>query len=508
MEKAGRHLVCLAVVCVLNICGTGWAVEVLEPGYVVETYAGYSDAGIERSPWDMVFVPDGNLYATQLNDRSLWRISPDGIAEEAATGLGRPTGLVWGGGTAYGDYLYVAVTDTGVVRVHLDGTVEGFASRNCAGTLGLDRAGDYGGFMYTTTGCVDHTYRVHPDGSVALFSNWPTHINGGGPTNVTFDNIGNYGGLFFVAAVYSASQPHVSGLFTLDPGGSATRFTEDIVQAHGVDFDPAEGFDGDMFVIGRSSFGEPDLLWRVSPDGTATEFATLSGLAPRGLTFGPDGAMYVGESKGVLPVAILGTEDFDVNDIDIASIRLEGVAPIRSSYEDVAAPLPEANDCNCTTDGPDGFLDLTLKFKTQEIVEALGDVNDGDVLSLTFTGSLSDETPIEGEDCVSIVGRFKPFSKGDLNFFLIPPQSLKIIETPRNLRLINSLSQHRATTHQSLALQRAQTRKFKNQTHSKTTHFFQFLLKKRALFRISYHFSRIFALPILTLAYLRAQKPT
>jgi hypothetical protein len=121
------------------------------------------------------------------------------------------------------------------------------------------------------------------------------------------------------------------------------------------------------------------------------------------------------KSKGVLPVAILGTEDFDVNDIDIASIRLEGVAPIRSSYEDVAAPLPEANDCNCTTDGPDGFLDLTLKFKTQEIVEALGDVNDGDVLSLTFTGSLSDETPIEGEDCVSIVGRFKPFSKGDLN---------------------------------------------------------------------------------------------
>lgn len=121
------------------------------------------------------------------------------------------------------------------------------------------------------------------------------------------------------------------------------------------------------------------------------------------------------KNKGLLPVAILGTEDFDVNGIDMASIRLEDVAPIRSSYEDVATPVVDGNECDCNSAGPDDYTDLTLKFKTQEIVEALGDVNDGDVLSLTLTGSLSDETPIEGEDCVSIVGRFKPFSKGDLN---------------------------------------------------------------------------------------------
>ncbi|MHC4336466.1 MAG: hypothetical protein ACYSTG_00750, partial [Planctomycetota bacterium] len=396
-------------------CSHGLALEVLEPGYVVETYAGYSDAGIERSPWDMVFADNGNLYLTQLKDNSIWCITPYGAATELVSGVVGPTGIVWGVGTSYGDYLYVAITSKGVIRVDLDGTTWNFASRSCAGTLGLDRTGNYGGYMYTTTGCVDHTYRVHPDGSVTMFTSWPTWINGGGPHNIAFDNRGNYGGLFFVAAAYSASQPHVSGLFTLDPGGSATRFTEDIVQAYGVDFDPAEGFGGDMFVIGRSSFGEPDLLWRVSPDGTATEFATLSGLAPRGLTFGPDGAMYVGEyisqsrevivsrispynpiavvvdikpgscpnplnvkSKGVLPVAILGSEDFDVNAVDVASIRLAGVAPIRGSYEDVGAPVIDANDCNCTEDGPDGYLDLTLKFKTQEIVEPIGEVNDGD----------------------------------------------------------------------------------------------------------------------------------
>ena len=104
-------------------------------------------------------------------------------------------------------------------------------------------------------------------------------------------------------------------------------------------------------------------------------------------------------SKGVLPVAILGTEDFDVTQIDPATILLEGVAPLRWALEDVgAADDPLA--------GPDGFTDLSLKFAAQEIVAALGDVNDGDVVVLHLTGNLKEEfggTPIEGEDVVRII---------------------------------------------------------------------------------------------------------
>jgi hypothetical protein len=77
------------------------------------------------------------------------------------------------------------------------------------------------------------------------------------------------------------------------------------------------------------------------------------------------------------------------------------------------------NDCNCTSEGPDGFLDLTLKFKTKKIVEAIGDVNEGDVLVLELTGILFDpipfETPIEGTDCILIRGKHKPFNKADIN---------------------------------------------------------------------------------------------
>lgn len=105
------------------------------------------------------------------------------------------------------------------------------------------------------------------------------------------------------------------------------------------------------------------------------------------------------KDKGVLPVAILGTEDFDVTQIDPATILLEGVAPLRWALQDVGTvgnPLL----------GPDGFIDLTLKFDAQAIVAVLGPVSGGDVVVLHLIGNLKTEfggTPIEGEDVVVII---------------------------------------------------------------------------------------------------------
>jgi len=107
------------------------------------------------------------------------------------------------------------------------------------------------------------------------------------------------------------------------------------------------------------------------------------------------------KSKGNIPVAILGTADFDVLDIDPAEVRFEGVAPIRWAIEDVTTPI-SGEPCDCTTEGPDGFDDLTLKFDAQELVLALGSVANGDELELFITGNLLDGTPIEGSDCVII----------------------------------------------------------------------------------------------------------
>ena len=121
------------------------------------------------------------------------------------------------------------------------------------------------------------------------------------------------------------------------------------------------------------------------------------------------------KSRGVLPVAILGTEQFDAGMIDPTSIRLGQVAPIRSNYEDVAAPSLQISDSNCIETGLDGFVDLTLKFNTQEIVETFGEVSNGELIGLSLTAVLFDGTPIAGADHVLIRGRHKPFNKSDIN---------------------------------------------------------------------------------------------
>jgi hypothetical protein len=129
------------------------------------------------------------------------------------------------------------------------------------------------------------------------------------------------------------------------------------------------------------------------------------------------------KSKGVLPVAILGTEEFDVTQIDLASINLSFFGPgsdpfdpiippdeKKTAYEDVATPFDgDIIGCyNCTTAGPDGYLDLTLKFDEQAIVDALGEIEDGKCLILTFTGNLKEEfggTAFSGHDVVRIINK-------------------------------------------------------------------------------------------------------
>jgi hypothetical protein len=117
------------------------------------------------------------------------------------------------------------------------------------------------------------------------------------------------------------------------------------------------------------------------------------------------------KSKGVLPVAILGTADFDVTTIDPVTVRLAGAAPLRWDYEDVATayePFTGKQDCNmdCNEMGPDGYMDATLKFKTQEVVEALGEaVQDGACIVAQLTGNLREGaggTEIVGEDVIRI----------------------------------------------------------------------------------------------------------
>jgi hypothetical protein len=120
------------------------------------------------------------------------------------------------------------------------------------------------------------------------------------------------------------------------------------------------------------------------------------------------------KSKGVLPVAILGTEDFNVNTIDPQSINMtvedvgEEVSCIRWSYEDVGTPYDGDESCGCHEIDGDGQIDLTLKFDIQELVDKLGLVGGDDPVPLIVAGNLKEEDggmPIEGKDCIWILDK-------------------------------------------------------------------------------------------------------
>ena len=125
-------------------------------------------------------------------------------------------------------------------------------------------------------------------------------------------------------------------------------------------------------------------------------------------------------SRGVLPAAILGSADFDVMEIDPESIRLEGVAPLRWNFEDVATPFEgqfsePPHRMDCTDEGPDGFEDLTLAFNTQEVLEAIGKPQENDVILVTISGQLSDGTAFKGMDVVWVNTQMG-LSAANLNF--------------------------------------------------------------------------------------------
>jgi hypothetical protein len=116
--------------------------------------------------------------------------------------------------------------------------------------------------------------------------------------------------------------------------------------------------------------------------------------------------------RGVVAVAILGTDRFDATQIDRDSIRLlEVVQPVRSKVIDVATPYRlfawdasgtkvEAGSCNA--EGPDGKPDLVLTFEKKDILKALGTVKAGSVFVVRLTARHKAGVSLVGQDVVVI----------------------------------------------------------------------------------------------------------
>jgi hypothetical protein len=93
-------------------------------------------------------------------------------------------------------------------------------------------------------------------------------------------------------------------------------------------------------------------------------------------------------AKGVLPVAVLGSESVDVTELDDSTAALEGIPALRSSYEDVNG---------------DGYLDLTLKFDNLAVAGAIDPVDDGDVVELGLSVWFLDGSELVGSDEIRVI---------------------------------------------------------------------------------------------------------
>ena len=122
--------------------------------------------------------------------------------------------------------------------------------------------------------------------------------------------------------------------------------------------------------------------------------------------------------------ALLGSETFDVSQVDPSTIVLEGVPPRGWDFEQVLdATSPACGDCAALPE--DDFMDLVLRFSTPSIVSALMPFED-EVITVTLSGRMMDDTPFEAVDCILLVGNMKRWDDGSGE----PKVGFQILSTP------------------------------------------------------------------------------
>lgn len=94
--------------------------------------------------------------------------------------------------------------------------------------------------------------------------------------------------------------------------------------------------------------------------------------------------------KGVIPVAIIGSEAFDVSQIDPSTVELEGMGiKMTGKTNKLLAHIEDVNS--------DGIDDLMIQ------IQDVRDTFTADDTDATLTGNLFDGTPIEGVDFIRLV---------------------------------------------------------------------------------------------------------
>ncbi len=181
-------------------------------------------------------------------------------------------------------------------------------------------------------------------------------------------------------------------------------------------FEPLDCEDGDACTINECVDGDCTTAVIDCPEGQVCEDGECVSIldevvllldikprrCPNGIRRGTNATVWV---------ALLGTDDVAVADVDLGSLELqridgigEAIAPTHKSYKDLTSPFA-GELCGCHKSGKDGTVDLKMKFKTRDLVRvlALDDLARGSIVELVLTGTLEDGTPLSAIDCIRIV---------------------------------------------------------------------------------------------------------
>jgi hypothetical protein len=171
-----------------------------------------------------------------------------------------------------------------------------------------------------------------------------------------------------------------TGLFYIDDTGETWylwRYTTDGDNGNGENGNGENGNGGEPEPPCPFPLSHDEPLIKVSP---ATITVTID-IKP-----GSDPNSVNPRSKGVIPVAVLGSMDFDTTQIDVSTVFFgpAKASPVHDGHiEDVDA---------------DGFMDMVLHFDTQETGIACGDTE------ATLNGDTHGGGPFTGTDSVNTVG--------------------------------------------------------------------------------------------------------
>jgi hypothetical protein len=293
-----------------------------------------------------IFATDGfyntNLYRVDAVTGTDFVIGRSGVLDGWTEGIAfDDTDVLYG--VSWEGVLFTIQTETGT-----DTTV-GPTERFLVG-LAFDPTD---GTLYASAGArIDAIYTVDKGTGAATFIG-STGLGGSTP-DLTFDAAGN--------------------LYGIKGGGGSTNHLISIDKSTGVG--TVIGPIGFRSVSGLDCFGETPETLTVGIDiqpGSEVNSINLC-------------------SNGAVPVAILGSDTFDVSNVNTETVRLA-----EASVKVVGRKDPNTL-CNHEDVNGDLFVDLTCHYVTTDIAAL-----DGESTVATVNGELLDGTPIEGSDSINIV---------------------------------------------------------------------------------------------------------